>query len=284
MNLAYVLYAVMTMGGLALVLGAILGVASIRFHIEVDPRVAHVVQVLPGSNCGACGFAGCEAAAEAIVKGEVTYDVCVAGGREVAKRIAGILGVEAEETGAPKVAVVGCGGGSGKVKTRFLYEGIHKCAAANQLVGGQLACDYGCLGFGDCATDCPFDALHMGKDNLPKVDREKCTACGICIAACPRGIMRLVPVTGDYAVACNSLEKGKFVRKVCEIGCIACKICEKACPIDSPAIVVQENLALFNYDTCTNCGTCFDKCPTKCIQKVVKETRVTPSSVVEASP
>jgi Na+-translocating ferredoxin:NAD+ oxidoreductase RNF subunit RnfB len=278
MNFSYVIYAVLTMGGVALILGAMLGIASIKFHVEIDPRVLHIIEVLPRSNCGACGFPGCEGAAEAIAKGEASYNTCIAGGHEVAQEVAAILGIEAEEAGVQKVAVVGCGGGSGKVKLRFVYEGIRQCAAANQLIGGPLACNYGCLGFGDCAKACPFDALHMGDDKLPKVDPEKCTACGICVTTCPRGIMKLFPVSSEYVVACNSLDKGNIVRKVCEVGCIGCKICEKACPVDPPAIVVQDNLARFDYETCTNCGICFEKCPTKCIQKVIKAEKMVASS------
>lgn len=281
MSFSYVIYAVLTMGGAALVLGSILGIASIKFHVEIDPRVAHIIEVLPGSNCGACGLPGCEGAAEAMAEGEASYDGCVAGGHEVAKQVAEILGIEAGEAGVPKVAMVGCGGGSGKVQMRFVYEGIHHCTAANQLIGGPLACDYGCLGFGDCAEACPFDALYMSDEKLPKVDPVKCTACGICVTTCPREIMKLVPVNGEYVLACNSLDKGKVVRKVCEVGCIACKICEKACPEDPPAITVQDNLARFDYETCTNCGACFEKCPTKCIQMAEREEKmVEPSAKV----
>lgn len=267
MNFSYVLYAVLTMGGLAIIMGSLLGIASIKFHVEIDPRIAQIIEVLPGSNCGACGFPGCEAAAEAIAAGHSPYNSCVAGGGKVAQKVAEILGIKAEEAGIPKVAVVGCGGGSGQVEMRFLYEGIHHCAAANQLIGGPLACSYGCLGFGDCVDACPFNALHMGKNKLPKVRKDKCTACGLCIGACPRGIMKLDSINGEYNLACSSHSKGKDVRKVCKVGCIACKICEKECPVELPAIVVRDNLAYFNYDTCTNCGVCFEKCPTKCIKQ-----------------
>jgi len=273
MNFSYVIYAVLTMGGVALVLGGILGAASIKFHVEVDPKVAHIIKVLPGSNCGACGLPGCEGAAEEIVAGGSSYDACVAGGHEVAKQIAEILGIEAGEGGIPKVAQVGCGGGRGKVQMRFVYEGIHHCSAANQLVGGPLACSYGCLGFGDCVDACPFDAMEMGEDKLPKVDRDKCTACGICVTNCPRQIMQLIPVDREYALTCSSRDKGKVVRKVCEVGCIACKMCEKQCPEDPSAIIVEDNLASFNYETCTSCGTCFEKCPTKCIAQVTGEVK-----------
>ena len=267
MNFSYVIYAVLTMGGVALILGVILGIASIKFHVEIDPRVQHVIDVLPGSNCGACGLPGCEGAAEAIVAGESPPNSCVAGGHEVAKKVAAILGLEAGEADEPKVAMVACGGGRGQVETRFNYEGIHHCTAANQLIGGPLACSHGCLGFGDCADACPFDALHMGEDHLPKVDRDKCTSCGICVTTCPREIMRLIPESAEYANACSSLDKGKDVRKVCKVGCIACKICEKECPVEPSAIAVKDNLAHFDYDACTDCGACSEKCPTKCIQK-----------------
>ncbi len=274
MNYMYVLYAVLTMGGVAVILGVILGVASIKFHVEVDPRVEHVIKVLPGSNCGACGMPGCEAAAEAIVAGQSAYDSCVAGGNEITAQVAQILGVEAGEPEVPQVAIVACRGGKGQVETRFVYEGVHHCGAANQLIGGPLACGYGCLGFGDCAAACPFDALHMGEDDLPEVDRDKCTACGICITTCPRNIMKLVPVSAEFMVACNSLDKGKDVRKVCKVGCIACKMCEKECCEEPPAIVVKDNMAYFDYETCTDCGNCFEKCPTKCIKSTKEAEKV----------
>lgn len=283
MNYTYVIDAVLTMGGLAAFLGLVLSIASIKLYVEVDPKVAQIAEVLPGSNCGACGLPGCEGAAEAIANGDSSYNVCVAGGYDVAKQVAAIIGVEAEEEGVKKVAVVGCGGSSGKVKVCYVYDGIHQCAAANELISGPLACDYGCLGFGDCAISCPFDALHMGDDELPKVDREKCTACGICVSACPRGIMKLMQLDRDFNVSCNSKDQGKNVRKVCEVGCIACKICEKSCPVEPSAITVNENLAEFNYKTCTDCGVCFEKCPTNCIQRAENSKKPVSSSAKKST-
>lgn len=283
MNYTYVIDAVLTMGGLAALLGLVLSIASIKLHVETDPKIVQIAEVLPGTNCGACGLPGCEGAAEAIANGDAPYNVCVAGGYNVATKVAAIIGVEAEDAEVKKVAVVGCGGGSGKVKICYLYDGISQCAAANELISGPLACDYGCLGFGDCVISCPFDALHMGDDKLPKVDREKCTACGICVSACPRGIMKLVQSDGDFNVSCNSKDQGKNVRKVCEVGCIACKICEKSCPEEPSAITVDENLAEFNYESCTNCGVCFEKCPTKCIQSAEGNKRPVSSSVKKST-
>lgn len=262
-DLTLVKYAVMVMGATGLALGVLLGIASKVFHVEADPRVEKITELLPGANCGACGFPGCEGAAEAIVKGEAPVTVCVAGGHEIVEHIAEVLGIEILEKAVPLKAFVHCGGGKGKVALRYIYDGEADCQMAMQIGGGCLLCQYGCLGHGTCVKGCPFGAVEMDEDHLPKIDWEKCRGCGICIEACPRKIISLVPETSQVHVACASLDKGKAVKDICEVGCIACKACEKICEFE--AIKVENNIAVIDYAKCTNCGKCVEKCPSKCI-------------------
>lgn len=261
-----VLYAVAVMAGSGLVMGGLLAIASVKFHVEVDPRVERVRAVLPGANCGACGLPGCDAAAAAMVEGKVPPGACTAGGHAVREAVAAVLGVEAGEAAAPVVTVVRCQGGRGKAQLRFDYEGIRDCRAASAMAGGPLVCGYGCLGFGDCERSCAFDAIAIGPDGLPVVDLEKCTRCGACIKACPRSIIAYLPQKAEVAVLCCSKDRGPAVRKACSVGCIACKACEKVC--EPGAIVVTDNLAVIDYQKCTSCGKCVEKCPTKCIVRL----------------
>ncbi len=262
-DLTLVKYALMVMGGVGLALGILLGIASRVFHVEVDPRVEKITGLLPGANCGACGFPGCEGAAEAIVSGEAPATVCVAGGHEIAGHIAEVLGVEITEKAVPLKAWVCCGGGKGEVALRYIYDGEKDCQMAMQIGGGCLLCVYGCLGHETCVKSCPFGAIEMGEDKLPKIDWEQCRGCGVCVGACPRKIISLVPETSQVHVACSSLDKGKAIKEICEVGCIACKACEKVCEFE--AIKVKNNIAVIDYAKCTNCGKCAEKCPSKCI-------------------
>lgn len=265
-----VIYAVSTMMGLGIIMGGVLAIASVKFHVEVDPRVEQIREALPGSNCGACGLPGCDAAAEEISKEQVSYDACTAGGSDVAEAVARIIGVEVGEQKEPIKTVLRCQGGSGIVQQRYHYQGVTDCYAANLIAGGPLDCSYGCLGFGDCVRECPFDAMEMGGDGLPEIDLEKCTRCGICINTCPRKIIAFLPESAKVAVLCVSKDKGKIVRKACKVGCIACKACEKVC--EPGAIIVTDNLAVIDYTKCTDCGKCVEKCPTKCLVRRIKSS------------
>jgi len=255
------------LGGLGVTFGVGLAVASRMLHVEVDPRIEQVGEVLPGANCGGCGYAGCSAYAEAIVNGGAPLTACAPGGEEVAKRIADILGVQAEAK-EKMVAVVRCQGRV--VPSRFTYDGLHDCRAANLLQAGPKGCEYGCLGFGTCANACPFGAIKM-VDNLPVVDEEKCTGCGKCVEACPRRIIALRRVTDYVEVLCMSREKGGMVRKLCETGCLGCKKCEKSCKFE--AIKVQDFLAQIDFDKCKSCGKCVKECPVGAIVNFRKERK-----------
>ncbi|RJQ55842.1 MAG: RnfABCDGE type electron transport complex subunit B [Actinobacteria bacterium] len=254
------------MGGTGLVFGSILAVASKRLAVEIDPRVDAVLGVLPGSNCGACGYPGCEGAAEAMASGDGGTGLCVAGGQETANHVAHVLGLDAEAVGVRKVAVLNCNGGCTIAKAQYDYDGVSSCRAAHALHGGPLACERGCIGFGDCVASCPFDAMKMGDDRRPAIDEGKCTGCGVCVTACPHGregLLSLVEETSPIVVACNSHDAPKMTRAICKSGCIACKACEKVCEHD--AIEVRDNLAVVDYEKCTGCGKCVEKCAPKCI-------------------
>jgi len=243
------------LGALGLLFGFGLFIASRIFFVKVDERVEQLEIVLPGTNCGACGLAGCGGLAKAIVHGQADVTACVAGGEEVAHLIADVMGVEAGSVDK-RVAILRCRGKD--VADRFQYEGIKTCAAANLVQGGPKVCAYGCINFGDCVKACPFDALHM-VDGYPLVDEDRCTSCGRCVEACPKTLFELVSLKSTVHVLCQSRAKGKDTRAACKVGCIACKKCEKICPFD--AIHIEDNLAVIDYEKCTSCGKCVDECP-----------------------
>ncbi|MBO5097351.1 MAG: RnfABCDGE type electron transport complex subunit B [Agathobacter sp.] len=249
-------------GVLALLLGLFLGVAGEKFKVEVDPREEAINGVLPGNNCGGCGYAGCSGLAAAIAKGEAPVNQCPVGGDEVAAKVGEIMGVAAE-AGVKKVAFVKCAGTCEKAKSDYDYTGIEDCAAMAFVPGGgPKTCNYGCLGYGSCVKACPFDAIHV-VDGVAVVDKDACKACGKCIAACPKGLIEFVPYDAKHIVQCNSKDKGKDVMAACSVGCIGCGICAKNCPSD--AITVENNIAHIDQDKCTGCGTCAEKCPKKII-------------------
>lgn len=250
-------------GGLGLIFGLGLAFASKKFEVKTDERIAAVREVLPGANCGACGFTGCDGFAEGVVNGKCKVNGCPVGGETVAKAISDILGVEAEATVA-KSARVMCGGTCTSCKTKFDYSGIEDCAAAVSLFGGPSACTYGCMGLGSCVKACPFDAIEI-VDGLAVVNEAKCKACEKCVAACPKKIIKMVPSSNEYAVSCSSMDKGATVRKNCNVGCIGCGKCSKTCP--SGAITVGGTLAKINPEICTNCGECIKVCPTNAIKR-----------------
>lgn len=263
MDFKTIMYSVASLGGLGLVFGAGLAYASKKFAVEIDPRVEAVNEALPAVNCGGCGFPGCMAFANAVVSGEAPVNGCPVGGAETAQAVAEIMGVEAN-AGAAMVAKVMCTGELGVCKEEFTYHGIDSCLAANMISGGSKACQFGCIGFGSCATVCPVDAIEIKDNHLAHIDPDKCVNCGNCLDICPKNVIKIVPKEQFVVVVCNNLEKGGNVKKNCNEACIACGICERACPFD--AIHVENNLAQIDYDKCTNCMICAEKCPTKAIE------------------
>lgn len=256
------IYSLLSMGGLAALLAAGLGFAANAFKVERDERIDRIEEGLPGANCGACGYAGCAAFAEAVVNGEAPVGGCPVGGESTLKHISDIMGSESV-AGVREVAQVLCKGGWKETQRPAEYRGVETCKAANMVSGGTKSCQYGCLGMGDCAFVCPFDAIVMNDNGLPEIDPEKCTACGKCVTACPRSIIVLAPENKINHIRCSSHDSGKIVRKICEVGCIGCGICARACPVD--AISMEDNLAVIDYEKCVNCGICAEKCPTNAI-------------------
>ncbi len=259
-----IIYAILLLGGMGLAFGVILALASKVFAVEADPRQDAIAEVLPGANCGGCGFAGCSAYAAAVAAGKAPVIMCPVGGPAVAAQVAAIMGVEAAAT-VRMAANVNCTGG-GKDHQKYLYVGVNDCLAATRLPGGSsMECAYGCMGLGTCVKRCQFDAIHI-VDGVAKVDKEKCTGCGACIEDCPRHVISLVPADLPVNIPCNSKDAGKVVTKVCSNGCIACNLCVKNCPVQ--AITMENFLARVDYTKCTGCGTCVSKCPRKLIVMV----------------
>lgn len=231
------------MGGLGVMFGVVLAVASERLSVKVDPRVKEVLEILPGINCGACGQPGCEGYAEAVVAGKAALTLCAPGGPEVAGRLGEYLGVEVE-AGERLVAFCHCKGGT-DTEWKFDYDGVPTCAAAALVAGGPIACNYGCIGFYDCIRACKYDAFEVAPNGMPVVNPDNCVACKACVEACPRGLFEMVPVSAKVHVLCSNLDKAKAVREVCKVGCIGCQRCVKAC--ESGAMSMREGLAVIDY-------------------------------------
>ncbi len=256
-----VLTAAGIVGATGLLIGILLCIAAKKLAVKTDERVEKVRACLPGSNCGGCGFTGCDACAEAIVSGAAPVNACSAGGD--AEAIAEILGTEAVAS-EKKVAFVKCSGTCDKVNFQYKYTGISDCRKLSIVPGaGEKKCLYGCMGYGSCVSVCKFGALSI-KDGVAFVDKEKCVGCGACTKVCPNHLIELRPYESWYGVACSSRDKGKDVRLNCASGCIGCGLCTQYCPID--AITITDNVAHIDQSLCVGCGVCEEKCP----QGVVK--------------
>lgn len=262
-----ILIAIAILGGLGLVFGLVLAAASKVFYVETDPRLDQLNECLPGANCGGCGFAGCGAYAEAVLKGEAPVGKCASGGNDAAKAMAAIMGVQAEEV-TRKVAMVRCSGArtfdaegnlTKGAKMKATYEGFHDCLAASKVGGsGPLSCKFGCLGYGSCTRVCKYGAISV-KNGVAVVDEDLCVGCMACAQVCPRKVITAVEPDRNVIIACNSLAKGAVTNRACTIGCIGCGKCMKTCP--SGAITITNNLAQIDYSKCTNCGECAKVCP-----------------------
>ncbi len=263
MEMTGILIAAGIVGGIGILVGLFLGVAGIRFHVEVDPREEDVLKALPGNNCGGCGYPGCSGLASAIVKGEAPANGCPVGGEPVAKKVSEIMGVESGDS-VHMVAYVSCAGDCEKAGRNYRYYGAKDCRMASfSPGGGDKSCSSGCLGLGTCVSVCPFDAIHI-RNGIAVVDREKCKACGKCVSACPKGLIRLIPYDAKYMVACASRDKGPVTMKACSVGCIGCGICVRNCPKE--AITMVDNHAIIDPEKCVGCGICAGKCPKKAIE------------------
>jgi len=254
---------IVALGGLGLFFGTSLAFAAKKFAVKVDPKVTQVLEALPGANCGACGQPGCSAYAEAVVAGTVPPNKCAPGGQKVITQISEILGIAGVDAEEPQVAVVQCQGGNAEAVEKFIYEGVEDCRAAELVGGGHKACQYGCLGLGSCVKACPFDAMYMNNNGLPVVIEDKCTACGICVSTCPRGIMKLIPRSQNVFLGCVSQDKLKAVKSVCKVGCFACKICTTPKVTPSEAIVMDGNIPVIKDMDSDELYNAVKKCPAK---------------------
>ena len=267
----------LTLLGLGIIFAIVLLVASIKLKVEVDPKVEQVQNVLPGIDCGACGFAGCASYAKAVVEDPELIGKCAPGGAQCSENIAEVLNLQVSGGGHPQRPIVHCHAKKENKTFYGQYEGIPSCTSANAVANVQ-ACKWGCLGFGDCVRACKFDALHI-VDKLATVDYDKCTGCTACAKACPRNLIEMAPFPQDnmITVACNSKENGKTTRGMCKVGCIGCGLCVKQA---GEMFNLENNLARVVYDSFTEneqTKASMEKCPTKVIVyrgKSVKEVAI----------
>lgn len=253
--------AVAVVAGIGLLIGLILSIASILMAVPKDKKAEAILEVLPGANCGACGYSGCAGYADALAKGTAEVRQCPVGGEKCANMVAVILGVDPGKT-EKKVAVVRCMGSLDNTEYKAAYQGIQSCAAAARIGGGLTACTYGCIGLGDCERACPYDAIRVC-NGVAVVNSDRCKACSICVKECPRGIIALAPAKEMAIVRCSNHDKGAVVRKLCKTGCIGCKKCEKAC--EAGAITVKDFCAFVDPAKCTGCKKCAEQCPQGCV-------------------
>ncbi|MBE5883126.1 MAG: RnfABCDGE type electron transport complex subunit B [Lachnospiraceae bacterium] len=265
MSITGIATAAVVVGAVGIFVGLFLGVAGIKFKVEVDEKEEAVLAALPGNNCGGCGYAGCSGLAAAIAKGEAPVNACPVGGDAVANKISEIMGVESQSS-ERMVAYVHCQGDCDKASVDYEYYGITDCRMLGFVPnGGPKKCNSGCLGYGTCVQVCPFDAIKV-VNGVAVVDKEKCKACGKCIEACPKKLISLIPYKAKLAVACSSTDKGPVAMKACTTACIGCGICVKACPKE--AITVTDFHAKIDQEKCEGCGLCAEKCPKKAIVKL----------------
>ena len=258
-----ILIAVAVVAAVGIICAVLLALASHFMSVKSDERVGNIRECLPGANCGACGYTGCDSYAKAIVEEGAKTNLCVPGATAVAEKVAAILGVEAGAVES-RTAFVHCNGHSEAAEEKAIYEGIKSCKSECLIYGGSKACIYACVGCGDCASVCPKNAICV-EDGVARIDPRKCIGCGLCARTCPNGIIHLVNDTTRVVVECSNHDKGASTRKYCTNGCIGCGKCQKNC--EAGAITVVNNLAVIDYEKCTNCGKCAEVCPVKCIHE-----------------
>ncbi len=255
-----ILTPVLIVTGIGLVGAAVLVVIAHVMHVPEDERIAKVLDIMPGANCGACGYAGCADYAKAVVEGAPT-NKCIPGGKKCAEEASAIMGVEAGEI-QRRTAVVSCQGNYNNTQDKYNYQGINSCKANAAYYGGRATCPYGCLGYGDCKIACEFGAITV-ENGVALIDQELCTGCGACEKACPKNIIDVMPECDIPVVLCANKDRGAMTRKACTAGCIGCMKCQKTCEFD--AIHVKDNVAIIDAEKCTGCKQCVGVCPVKAI-------------------
>ncbi len=252
-----IVLAIIILPAIGLIAGIGLGIAAKFMAVQENEKAKVLREVLPGANCGACGFSGCNGYAEALAESpNIRTNLCPVGGDEVAEKISAILGVKASKT-VPMRAVVRCSGSFDVTEKKADYEGISSCRAAAALYNGGNACRYGCIGFGDCVSVCELGAISVRR-GVAVVDPDLCRGCGKCAGICPKSVIAVVPATESPYVACMNRDKGADTKKVCKAGCVGCHMCEKAC--ESGAISFVGALAVIDPEKCTACGKCVEAC------------------------
>lgn len=257
-----IVLAIAAVTGIGLFSAVMLSVASKVMAVPADDRFGPVRECLPGANCGACGYAGCDAYAQAMIADpSVKTNLCIPGGASAARGISEALGVEFSDVKAQK-AVVRCGGDCDMTSDKMDYQSAESCKAARLFYGGTGTCTYGCMGLGDCAAVCPTNAIDIVK-GIARVDASLCIGCGMCAKTCPSRVIEMIPADAAVYVACNSRDRGAAVVKKCKFGCIACKKCERECP--DAGFTVEDNLARIDYEKGGATAECAAVCPRKCI-------------------
>lgn len=258
-----ILYSALIMLGVGVLVGVLLALFGKYFTVERDPRIDDVFAKLAGVNCGTCGYPGCDAFAEALVKGEATVDKCNPTPKEKKSEIAGILGADAGEL-EDSFAVVLCNGGNNALN-KYSYQGYGNCRTSQILAEGSKFCPVGCMGLADCVNVCRYNAVEVtDTEGYAKVCDKNCVSCGACVSACPKKLITRIPQSARFYVACNNHAAGKEVRSYCSAGCIGCGICARTCKYQ--AINLVDKLAVIDYKKCVACGECVKVCPTKVIK------------------
>ena len=268
-----ILFAAIILGGMGLLFGSLLTLTSRVFAVPANPKKDAVRELLPGANCGGCGYPGCDGCAEAIAAGKAPVNACPVGGSECASKIASALGMEQAECSVKKVARVICQGDLEHCKTKFQYSGIQDCVSASLVSDGNRSCKYACLGLGTCAKVCPFDAISIDEyKGIAVVDPEKCQSCGKCVDACPKHVIQLQPVDRPVRLMCRAADKGILVSDNCRVGCIGCERCFNACRFG--AITMVNHLPQIDYDKCRSCMMCAEACPTNAMWAAWDERKI----------
>jgi len=258
-----IIFSVASLGLMALIFGAALGYAGMKFKTEEDPRLAEMRRFIPGSNCGGCGFSGCEAWMRAVYSGDAKPEACAVISDESLDGIGKAAGIAVTPIERKRAHVM-CAGNNSNSVFKYIYNGMDDCAAIARLAGGgPKSCGHGCLGGRSCADACRFGAVTI-KDGIAVIDGGKCTACGACVKKCPKKIIGLVDKKSFVVVACSSRVGGKALSRICEAGCTGCGLCVRTCV--RGAIKVENNLASINNELCDGCGECMKRCPTDAIK------------------